>query len=216
MKIFTILIISIFTITSLNARPFRIDQIPNGTLNRCSNCHVNPNGGGTLTPFGTEVKNNFLENMNVVWNSELASIDSDGDGYTNGEELQDPNGEWSIGISAPGDINLVSNPGIQSSIPNTTSVEDFALKTGLFIKSIAPNPVKDISTLSLHAVNSGNLKIELFNTAGGFELELLNTDLIPGEHSMVFQINNKVESGLYFAKISFNGFSMIEKLIVVK
>ncbi len=38
----------------------------------------------------------------VQWGPALAALDSDGDGFTNGEELQDPNGTWEVGSAAPG------------------------------------------------------------------------------------------------------------------
>jgi len=78
------------------ARLFRVTQIPNGNRFQCSNCHINPGGGGKLTPFGDDVQN-FLSNSNVQWGPEFANLDSDNDGFTNGQELLDPDGTWSIG-----------------------------------------------------------------------------------------------------------------------
>jgi hypothetical protein len=49
---------------------------------------------------------------NVIWNSTLAAIDSDKDGRTNGAELLDPNGTWTIGAADPGNPALVTNPGV--------------------------------------------------------------------------------------------------------
>ncbi|MDE0740913.1 MAG: hypothetical protein OSB83_17105, partial [Planctomycetota bacterium] len=40
----------------LEARGCRPDLIPNGDVNRCSNCHVNSRGGGRRTPFGQDVR----------------------------------------------------------------------------------------------------------------------------------------------------------------
>ena len=33
---------------------------------------------------------------------------SDGDGFTNGQELQDPDGTWSTGNPNPGDVSKVN------------------------------------------------------------------------------------------------------------
>src|SRR5262249_36861055 len=44
------------------------------------------------------------------WTSGLASTDSDGDGYTNGEELQDPTGGWGFGSANPGNAARVTSP----------------------------------------------------------------------------------------------------------
>lgn len=101
---------------SVKAMPQWVTQIPNGSVNNCSNCHVNPAGGGTRTPFGNTVKSGFINppglTGSVVWGPALATIDSDGDGQTNGAELQDPNGSWSVGAPQPGSAALVRNPGI--------------------------------------------------------------------------------------------------------
>jgi hypothetical protein len=87
------------------ARPFRPGQIPNGFVNACANCHVNPAGGGPRNAFGQLVEGEFLTasgiSGNVIWNAALASQDSDGDGFTNGEELGDPAGAWRAGDPAP-------------------------------------------------------------------------------------------------------------------
>ena len=96
-----------------DARPFRVSQLPNGSMIGCASCHVNPSGGGTLTPFGRDINNNYLTQSgrsgNVQWNAMLAMLDSDGDGVSNGRELGDPDGDGmtdaSIQVTNPGDPN---------------------------------------------------------------------------------------------------------------
>ena len=100
------------------ARGFRVNQIPNGTVNRCANCHVNPAGGGPRDPFGKMVGSRFLDaSGNVLWGPELALLDADGDGFPNGLELQDRFGQWRPGDPAPGRTDLVSKPGDPNSLP---------------------------------------------------------------------------------------------------
>ena len=53
----------------------------------------------------------------VGWGAALAATDSDEDGFTNGEELQDPNGAWRPGDPALGNSALVTSPGNASSKP---------------------------------------------------------------------------------------------------
>ena len=89
------------------------NNIPNGSKFGCNNCHV-PDMSGK-TQFGINYKNN-----GYVWNSTLAAIDSDGDTFTNGIELQDPDGTWVKGQPAPGNTALVTNPGDAASKPATT------------------------------------------------------------------------------------------------
>lgn len=96
------------------ARPFRPGMIPNGSQFSCSNCHINPNGGGTRTPFGADVFDIVGGSSSVsFWSPTLAALDSDGDGFTNGQELGDPDGD---GTPTPG--ASVSNPGSATSKPN--------------------------------------------------------------------------------------------------
>ena len=118
--------IIIFLCTHLEARPQRPGQIPNGFTIGCANCHVNPAGDGARNAFGSAVESEFLSgsgaSATVVWNSSLARLDSDGDGATNGEELQDSSGSWRSGQAAPGTASLMTNPGDASSTPAPTNV----------------------------------------------------------------------------------------------
>ena len=107
--------------TGVDARSSRVAQIPNGGENRCANCHVNPAGGGTLSSFGQMVEESFLTEPgsrgSVTWGPELAGLDADEDGFTNGEELGDPEGTWTSGDDPPGDPETVTNPADPESHP---------------------------------------------------------------------------------------------------
>lgn len=85
------------------------DLVPNGRQNSCSTCHVSAGGGGTRNPFGISVK---MTNVPPEW-SKLFSLDSDGDGYTNGVELGDPDGTWTGGAAG----TYASHPGKADSTP---------------------------------------------------------------------------------------------------
>ena len=64
----------------VDARPKRVDQIPNGSMFSCASCHVTR--GGPRTLFGQEIERNYLTQSggsgDVVWNAMLAMLDSDG------------------------------------------------------------------------------------------------------------------------------------------
>ena len=87
----------------------------------CASCHTYTGGGGPLNAFGVTVKKGFLSEAgysgNVMWGQSLAQLDSDRDGFTNGNELGDPGGSWRPGDPAPGRRLSLSNPGVFSSVP---------------------------------------------------------------------------------------------------
>jgi len=107
--IFLLVILSV----SLSARSFRVSQIPNGNKFSCQTCHVSPAGGDERNAFGKLVEKRFLTSPtgNVIWGPELASLDADGDGVTNGQELLDPFGIWTSGSPNPGNSSSVTAPG---------------------------------------------------------------------------------------------------------
>jgi hypothetical protein len=107
-----IFLLVIFTV-SLSARSFRVSQIPNGNKFSCQTCHVSPAGGDERNAFGKLVEKRFLTSLtgNVIWGPELASLDADGDGVTNGQELLDPFGIWTSGSPNPGNSSSVTAPG---------------------------------------------------------------------------------------------------------
>lgn len=91
------------------ARSFRQEQIPNGRSYTCDSCHGRQSLlEADLTPFGQDV-NRTLSGNDVVW-SEIWDLDSDGDGFSNGLELGDPDGNWRTGQPHPD--APTSNPGI--------------------------------------------------------------------------------------------------------
>ena len=123
------LVVALVSLTlplQVEGRPHRSAQIPNGTVNTCKNCHMSEFGGDARNPFGLEIEENFLSGFDVVWGPELAAIDSDGDGSTNGEELGDPEGAWAIGDDNP-EVDEVYFPGDPDSTPEMmvpTAVEE--------------------------------------------------------------------------------------------
>ena len=71
-------------------------------LNGCFTCHFNEMGGGPRNPFGVAYKNAYIDNDFAT----LESTDSDGDGYTNIEEIK--------AGKKPGDFNEHPGPAIYS------------------------------------------------------------------------------------------------------
>lgn len=108
-----------------NARMFRLGLIPNGVIGSCDNCHIV--AGGPRNDFGKAVEALISPgSLAPFWDAVLAAEDSDGDGFTNGEELQDPNGKWRSGQPDPGDPSKVTNPGDPNSKPEiASSIEEW-------------------------------------------------------------------------------------------
>merc|ERR1712185_738045 len=99
-----LVILALLCSSTRTLHAFRIfrSYIPNGfnIPNRLTPSHINPNGGGPLTPFGK------LFQKRPGWTLELCSADSDGDGQSNGQELGDPCCEWQQGMPFPRETDI--------------------------------------------------------------------------------------------------------------
>lgn len=105
---------------TVEARPWRPSQIPNGEVNNCANCHISPFGGGPRNAFGQAVELRVTPGSTMeFWDADLASEDSDEDGFTNGEELGDPDGDF----ADLGPASEVTLPGDPASHPEEPMVE---------------------------------------------------------------------------------------------
>ncbi len=99
------------------SRPNFTGQVPNGRTIGCVLCHEDPQGGGSRNSFGRQVESLFFNGGRVQWGVALASLDADGDGYSNGVELLDPNGVWRPGTADPGSTADLSLPHEKNSTP---------------------------------------------------------------------------------------------------
>jgi hypothetical protein len=73
----------------------------------CSTCHLDPNGGGPRNSFGRA-----YPAAGYTWQGALCNADSDGDGYSNGVELGDPDCNGVANVNA-----ALSRPGEGASTP---------------------------------------------------------------------------------------------------
>lgn len=131
-----------FLAVSVDGRSFRVGLIPNGDKFSCGNCHIFP--GGPRNPFGQAVEQLVTPGSTVeFWGTALAALDSDGDGVSNGLELQDPDGVWRPGDPAPGILALVTNPGDAASVPQQTPTPTPrpALPPDLFVAQLSGTKV---------------------------------------------------------------------------
>ena len=100
---------SAFFVRAASARPWRVEQLPNGSKFSCHNCHHSPYGG-SRNAFGRAVEKEVAWGSRApFWSSVLVAKGSDGEGASNGEEFGDPDcdGKPTAGdtITNPGDAN---------------------------------------------------------------------------------------------------------------
>ena len=124
-----IAIVAILTFCCLEsfARSWRPPQVPNGRTFNCTLCHRSPSGAGPRNAFGEAVNAVVGRgSRDEFWSAALAQLDSDGDGFTNGEEMGDPDGD---GNPIPGAV--ITNPSDPNSKPELVfklaSAEDLGL-----------------------------------------------------------------------------------------
>lgn len=99
----TTALLSLSVAATAEARAFRVTQIPNGGAFGCTTCHETYTGG-PRNSFGTAVFYGITSTPSTApagWGPLLAGQDSDSDGFTNGQELGDPNGVWQVGDPDP-------------------------------------------------------------------------------------------------------------------
>jgi len=151
-------------------RSKRVDQIPNGSKFSCLNCH---NGqGGPRNPFGSMVESGHLTvpgvNGDVVWGLALYTLDADGDGFTNGAELQDAEGSWRTGNANPGTYSFVTNPGDPKSVPaSAVDLESSApVPRRMELDPNYPNPFNAATRIRIRMPYPDILRLRVFDLNG--------------------------------------------------
>ena len=165
----------------IQARSSYVNKIPNGSVNRCANCHIRPSGGGPKNDFGLDVEDALVRQGRSFWTAILASKDSDGDGFTNGEELGDPEGDGAAipgaAISLPGDADDFPNiiqPPVDDQAPEITLLGDSVIFITQGTSFVDPGAfVTDNLDTDLSALVNGNV---LIDTIGIYTLTYTATD----------------------------------------
>lgn len=100
------------------ARPAFVSSVPNADINGCQTCHAG--APPAFNPFGQAIFDTALDRSNgtstLRWSANLARLDSDGDGVSNGAELGDAAGQWRMGLPAPGNSVDITQPGDPASV----------------------------------------------------------------------------------------------------
>jgi hypothetical protein len=114
-------------------------------------CHASP-GGAQNSPLYLN-----LESAGFVWNATMANLDADGDGFSNGWELQNPSGTWASGTPYPGNVAFVSDPTLSASLP--------------------PLPVATAPTAIFHTEGAGQ--------NGSEEFAIENVGAVPFDYTLI-------------------------------
>lgn len=216
--LFIVLTLSITASDGLS-REKRVNQIPNGSKFSCGNCH---NGqGGPRNPFGLTIQSGYLTevntNGNVIWGAGLAGLDSDGDGFSNGVELQDPSGIWTAGSPAPGVYASVTNPGTSTSKP-PSAVENrngAALPLRPVIHPNFPNPFNPSTSITFELPQEMPVVLQVLDIRGRNVTILLDERRSAGSHTMNFDASF-LTGGVYLAVLNAGGFRVMERMLLIK
>lgn len=119
-----IVVAGLVTAAGVKGREDYMTKLPLYRTYRCTLCHRSPSpiSGADLNRFGSDFKAN-----GHVWNQALAQKDSDGDGFPNGVELGDENGDGIAEITTER-----SNPGDAVNTPNSVDRATWGLLKSLF------------------------------------------------------------------------------------
>ncbi|MDA0745973.1 MAG: T9SS type A sorting domain-containing protein [bacterium] len=148
--------------STVEALPFRPALLPNGTVKGCLTCHVSfpTPGNGPRNLFGQAVDARLAPfSRATFWGPALAKIDSDGDGFTNGQELGDPEGTGTATAGAE-----VTEPGNASSFPQTQQ-----LGPRITLQFVGMNP---------HVGQM--LEVRVVNRSTGAEIRRVRLAAVPG------------------------------------
>jgi len=187
--VLTALILSAVSISI--ARDKRVNQIPNGSRFSCLNCHTGV--GGPRNAFGLMIASGYLSAAgsagDVLWANALALLDADGDGFSNGTELQDPDGVWRTGDANPGASSLVTNPGDSKSKPVSAVEERDAgsVPGGMKLIGNYPNPFNASTRIRIHLPYGDRLLIKIFDLNGTVVWEQRRTLNSGGDVEMTWE-----------------------------
>ena len=218
---YIVILVVFATVTILIARDWRVGQIPNGEKFSCSNCHIDPQGGGLRNNFGQLVETKVTPGGHEdFWNSTLAFQDSDDDGFTNGQELADPNGTWRPGQPNPGNSSNVSNPGDPNSKPNPTNIAEEQIPSAYKLLNNFPNPFNPSTKITFEIPQSESVSLKIFDINGKLIRTLTNEELSAGNYERTWDGKNEngrtVSSGVYIYKLTAGKFDRSARMVLMK
>ncbi|HEX7862979.1 MAG TPA: CHRD domain-containing protein [Verrucomicrobiae bacterium] len=156
---FTVLALLAILAPSAVGREWRVGQLPNGNAFSCANCHTSAGGGGPRNSFGQAVEQRVSPgSFDEFWDAALAALDSDGDGFSNGTELRDPDGDGqpsaSTGVTNPG--NAASRPASAPTVSITNPANNATFTAPASVTITANAAVTGSTISSVQFFEDGN------------------------------------------------------------
>jgi hypothetical protein len=192
----------------IEARNYRVSQIPNGSKFSCNTCHTS--GGGTpRNDFGKLIQKSFLvqegSQFNTKWGPLLASLDADNDGVTNGQELQDPYGIWTEGTAAPGDETMVTSAGLSATSPLSSLTVNFSsmnphIGQTLYLRVFDKTDMKEVGRTSVTITESFSVSLDAILIGHNYNIDFFadqngnGYDFPTSDHSWRIELNNAQSS----------------------
>jgi hypothetical protein len=114
-----------------------------------------------------------------------------------------------ITFSVPGNIYELTNPSIGIQNISTEIPSAFSLKQNY------PNPFNPSTNVKFSIVNAGDVKIVVYDARGREVQTLVNERLQAGTYDVTFD-GSRLNSGVYFYKLSVNGYSQTRRMVMTK
>jgi hypothetical protein len=213
----SVIVIFTLSISFLFARSYRVDMMPYGSNWSCNTCHTD--GGGTpRNSFGQAVGSITGSENIVFWGTTLAGLDSDGDSFSKGVELQDSLGAWTSGSANPGNSALVTHPGDATDYPATSAI--FDLPALFELRNNYPNPFNPSTIISYTLPIQSHVVIDVYDILGKKVTTLVNETASQGSYYTIWNgLNNQAEtvnSGIYFYHMKAGNFSDVKRMLYIK
>lgn len=223
MKPSIVLIIVLLVIANSSeafSRLIRVSNIPNGRKFSCRTCHdMSDTKYTTRNAFGKEIEANYLQPTvpikmkKVMWQAALAALDSDGDGYTNGQELDDPNGTITNGDST--NFAIVTNPGDPTSHPMNPATEIIPLQQIAKLTSIINTRGEQAFAFAVGRADEYSFSLVGSN---GSQIASAVKFFSEGHYTLTLDEigmnTSELESGLYFLAVNSRNYFQAEKFII--
>ncbi|HOQ50015.1 MAG TPA: T9SS type A sorting domain-containing protein, partial [Candidatus Kapabacteria bacterium] len=111
---------------------------------------------------------------------------------------------------------LANNPRTRQT--SRKDADEIEVSTSLQITSLTPNPATDRISFALDVENAGMYRIELVNVIGE-TVYVNNVNLTTGSHNFTIELTNatgQLPSGNYFLRVSGNGETAVQNVVIVK